>query len=198
MRASACVVILAVSAVQLCCGPGTGRLIFDAKVSDLRKPGNALANHKRADDTVEIALPGRLLTPPMTIQPIDRAASDWSTPEHAVATIISANLSGNPSWMVENYLPPERDQTVQLLSGPLAVERTRDYYRNLGKIEMYGWADLHGLRVVFLRGVDPDGDVTLLTLTLSKTASGWKQTNALAQDDTFDLVWTALHTDGVH
>jgi len=62
---------------------------------------------------------------------------------------------------------------------------------------MMGWAEVRGVRVVFLRGLDEDGDTTFLTESLSKTPSGWRQTQALLGDDTYDVVWTALHTGRV-
>jgi hypothetical protein len=172
-------------------------LTFQAKVSDLRKQGNALANQKRPADTVEIALRGRLLTAPVPVNLIQRSGADWSTPESAIASILSASMAGDTSWIVENFVPAEREQTIKQLADPEVAQRTRDYYRNLGKVEMMGWVEVRGFHLVFLRGADEDGDTSFLTVTLSKTPSGWKQTNALSGDDTYDVVWAAFHTGGV-
>jgi hypothetical protein len=172
-------------------------LTFQAKVSDLRRPGNALAKGKRLDEIVEITLPGQLRTPPTPLALVSRSDADWSTPERAASSSVSANLAGDVSWIVESYVPAERDEVRKQLSDPAAARRVRDYYRSMGEVEMTGWADVHGFTVVFLLGRDQDGDATFASVTLSKTASGWRQTNALAQDDTFEVVWTALHTGGV-
>lgn len=167
------------------------------KVSDLRRPSNALVKGKPPDDSVEITLPGQLLNPAQPISWIPRSQSDWSTTGHAAASIISANIAGDIPWIIENYVPTERAAIAKQLSNPEAAQRNRDYYRNLGKISLTGWTEIHGFIVLFLQGLDEDGDATLNSFTLSKTSSGWKQTNALATDDTFEFVWTALHTGGV-
>jgi hypothetical protein len=36
----------------------------------------------------------------------------------------------------------------------------------------------------FLLGRDTDGDTSIASVTLSRTGSGWRQTDALAEDDT--------------
>jgi len=95
--------------------------------------------------------------------------------------------------MIDSYLPSERSEH----SDPAAARHASDYYRNMGKIQMTGWAKVRAFTVVFLLGQDEDGDATVATITLANTDSGWRQTNAIAEDDTFEVIWTALHTGGV-
>jgi hypothetical protein len=183
---------------QFACGLGRDRLTFSVKVSDVRREGNSLLKNKRPDETVEITLPGRLQRPPAPVNQVRRNEADRSTREHAVQSIVSANVAGDASWMVENFVSAEREQTSRQFADPALVQRTRDYYRNLGKVSITGWAEVRGLTVMFLQGQDEDGDASVASLALEKTPTGWKQTNALSQDDTFDLIWAALHTGGVH
>lgn len=192
------VTILTAAIGLCCCGTGSDRLTFQAKVSDLRKHGNALANQKLPADAVEVTLRGRLLRTPAPVNLIPRSAADESTPEGAIASILSASTAGDGSWIVETFVPAEREQAIKLLSVPELAQRTRDYYRNVGQVAMMGWAEVRGFHLVLLRGTDGDGDTTLLNFTLVKTPSGWKQTNALSGDDTYDVVWAAFHTGGVH
>jgi len=168
------------------------------KVSDFRRQSNSLIKNRQPDDTVEIALPGKLLNPATPVKLIPRAQADWSTTEHSAASIVSANTAGDIPWMVENYVPSDRPAFVKQLTDRSAAERVRAYYRNLGKISITGWTEIRGFTVLFLQGLDEDGDATLISIALSKTPSGWKQTDALQNDDTFELVWTALHTGGAH
>lgn len=191
-------VLLAGAAVALVsCRPRPDQLTFQVKVSDLRRAANALAKGKRGDDLVEVRLPGQLRNPPAALPEIARRDADWSTPEQAAAASISAELAGDASWIAESYVPSERAEVRRQFSDPALARRTSDYYRGMGKIGMTGWAELRGFRVVFLLGQDPDGDATVQSLTLAKTDRGWHQTNALADDDTFEVIWTALHTGGV-
>ncbi|MCU1339569.1 MAG: hypothetical protein JWO19_5150 [Bryobacterales bacterium] len=191
------VAILITVVAQSACS-SKDRLTFEAKVADLRKPSNSFAKNKAASDLVEITLPGKLLQPPVPVNLVRRGEADWSTPEHAVVSIFSANVAGDVSWIVENYVPDEREEVRKQFADPAAAQRVRDYYRNAGKPVITTSAEIRGFTVLFLLGLDDDGDATFLSAALSKGPWGWKQTNALARDDTFDLVSTALHTAGAH
>jgi hypothetical protein len=184
--------ILVAILAQFGCGRQQ-RLTFQAKVADLGRQNNALAMNKRPDDFVEITVPGQLLRVPIAVSLVRRSEADWSTPEHAVASILSANMAGDLSWILDNFVPAERDAARKQLSDPAIARRTRDYYRYSGKVEMMGWAEVRGFDIVFMRGLDEDGDATFLAEVLSKTPSGWRQTQALSKDDTYDVVWTAIH-----
>ncbi len=179
------------------CGSKANRLSFQVKVADLRKRENLLAKGKRPDDLINITLPGKLLSPPAPVQPVERSQADWSTPERAAASIVSASTAGDVSWIVENFVPGERDRVGRQFSNPEVVKRTQAYYRGLGKVVITGQTDVHGVTLVFLLGQDADGDATLVAAPVTKTPSGWRQTGALANDDTYDVVWTALHTGDV-
>ena len=180
------------------CGMFSDHLTFRAKVADVQNGRNSLVKNKQPDDYVEITLPGKLENPPTPVDQIARNQADWSTPEQAARSILSANAAGDRSWIIENYVPSERAAVGQRLSDPQVFRTTVTYYQNLGRISMTGWTDLHGFRLLFVQGVDEDGDASILALVLSKTPTGWRQTEALTHDDTFEIVWTALHTGGVH
>jgi hypothetical protein len=183
--------------VQGACGLTHDRLTFRAKVSDVRNRSSAFVKDKQPDDSVGITLPGKLSNPPASVKLISRAQADSSTTEGAAAAIVSANTAGDISWIVENYIPSDRPAIAKQFSDPAAAQRNTNYYRNVGKISITGWTEIGSYTVLFLQGLEEDGDATLIAIVLSKTANGWKQTNALQNDDTFELVWTALHTGGV-
>jgi hypothetical protein len=188
---------LLIAALAVSCGLRQDRVTFQAKVSDLRKPGNSLARNKRPDDLVEITLPGRILEVPAVVKLVGRREADWSTPESAVASILSAQVAGDVPWILQSFVPAERNEALKQFADPVAVERGRESYAAMGKFAITGQAEVHGFTVVFVRGEEEDGDSTMLTVNLSKTPSGWKQTDALAHDDTFDVVSIALHTGTV-
>jgi hypothetical protein len=168
---------------QSSCRSTPARVTFEARVSDLRKPSNSFARNKAPDDLLELALPGKLLQPPAPVNLVPRSATDWTTPEHAMASIVS-----------ENFVRSEREGVARQLADPAVVKRIRDYYSNAGKASITASVEIRGFTVLFLLGLDDDGDATFLNAALSKTPEGWKQTNALADDDTLDLVSAALHT----
>ena len=186
----------AVTLLEMGCGGRGDRVTFRVKAADVQHQSNSFLKNKGPDDPIEITLPGKLLNPaaPITLVPRDQAG--WSTPEHAAQSILSANTAGDASWILDNYVSGERAGIRKQLAEPGVLERTRNYYRTAGKTSETCWTEIHGFRVLFFRAVDPDGDTTLIAVTLANTPEGWRQTDALARDDTFEIVWTALHTGG--
>jgi len=191
-------VVLAVLLILCACKSAPSKITFEARAGNLRKPSNSYARNKGPDDLLVIGLPGKLIDPPAPLAPIDRSAADWSTPEHAAASILSATRAGNVPWMVENFVPQERETIGKQLADPAAVARLRDLYRRAGQVSITAAAEIRGYTVLFLLGRDEDGDPTFLNAVLSKTPTGWRQSNALAGDDAFDLATTAAQTAGVH
>ncbi|HYL38958.1 MAG TPA: hypothetical protein VEV17_23785 [Bryobacteraceae bacterium] len=186
------------TAALVSCRLGLDSLTFQAQVANLHRRNNSFAKNKAPTDFVEVTLPGRLMQPPIAVNTVERSQADWSTPERAAGSILSANMAGDVPWIIESYVPAERDAARRQLSDSMAAQRNLDYFRNLGQVDIFCRTEVRGFAVLLLRGVDPDGDVTFLTMVLAKTGSGWRQTNSLADDDTFDLVQTAARTGGVH
>ena len=182
---------------QYCCSCSSDHVTLQAKVADLRRSGSVFAKNKNPNDIVQLKLPGQVLDVPARVQLIRRDQADWSTPENAIASILSANAAGNVPWMLLNYVPAERNTALKQFSDPNAVERSRESYRAMEKFERTGWVQIREFRVTLVRGEDVDGDPTLMSVALLKTPAGWKQSDALANDDTLDMVVTALHTGTV-
>jgi hypothetical protein len=186
-----------IAALAVSCGLRPDRVTIEAKAADLRKAGNSFATNKRPDDVVEIKLPGRMLEVPAVVKLVRRNEADWSTPESAAASILSANVAGDVPWILQSFVPAERSEALKQFADPVAVERGRESYAAMGKFVITGQAEIRGFTVVFVRGEEEDGDSSVFMVSLSKTPSGWKQTNALTQDDTLDVVSSALHTGTV-
>jgi hypothetical protein len=189
---------LVVSFLLLLAGCSAGKLTFEARVADLRKPGNHFLIGKEPEDSVRVTASGKMLDTAAVVEKVNRAQADWSTPEHSVASVISANTAGDLPWIVQNYVPAERPEAGRQLIDPMAAARTRAYYLNLGSVKLIGWADIDGKRIMFLRGDDADGDSSIATVVLAKTGEGWRQTIELNRDDRYDVVIAALHHSGVH
>lgn len=184
-------------AAALLAGCGAPDLTFEAKVADLHKPGNHLAYKKEPEALVTFKAPGKMLDPLAPLGRVTREQADWSTPEHAAESVISANVLGDLPWIVRNFVSGERPEAGRQLQDPLAAARTRAYFMNLGTVKLMGWAEFGAARIMFLRGDDGDGDASVATMVLAKTAEGWRQTTALSRDDRFDMIVTALHHGGV-
>ena len=173
------------------------RLTFGALVSELGRQTGSFAKNKRPEDSVSVTLPGRLFDPPHAVALIERSQADWSTPERVIASIRSANTAGDPEWIVQNFVPAERAGIQKMLADSAIAKRNQDYYKSVRKVDITGSAQLRDLTIVFVREESGPGAALVVPVTLVKTSSGWKQTNRLSSDETFDVVWMALRSGTV-
>lgn len=171
------------------------RLTFRSLVSELGRQTGSFAKNKRPDDSVSVTLPGRLFDPPHAVALIGRSQAGWSTPDRVIASIRSANTVGDPEWIVQNFVPAERAGIQKMLADSAIAKRNQDYYKSVRKVDITGSAQLRGLTIVFVR--EESDAARVVPVTLAKTSSGWKQTNILSNDDTFDVVWMALRSGTV-
>jgi len=109
-----------------------------------------------------------------------------------LASIRSANTAGDREWILENFPPDEQADLRPLLDDAKLVKLNQDHYRAVRGLEITGSAELRGYTVLFTREELGEGRVRVVPVTLARTPSGWKQTNALSADEMFDVVWTAL------
>jgi uncharacterized protein YqeY len=183
---------MSASIVPAALGQDKNGLTFKANVSDLRLKNNSRAKNRRQGDCVRVTLPGRLDKPPVPVALIERKAAAWTTPEDAVASIRSANTSGEKEWILENFSRDDRARVKALIDDPAILKRNLDYYKMIQNVEIMGSAELRGHHIVLVREATADGKARMAPVTLVKTASGWKQTNALSADETFDLILASL------
>jgi len=193
LRALIALLVVATLPIPLAAGQDARRLIFRAEVSELwLRASSSYAKDRRPGDCVEVALPGRLNRPPLPVVLIERRAADWSAPERALASIRSANTAGDREWILQNFPPDEQAHIRPLLDDAVLVKRNQEHYRAILGLEITGSAELRGYTVLLTREELGEGRTRTVPVTLAKTASGWKQTNALSADETFDVVWAAL------
>jgi hypothetical protein len=175
-------------------GQENARLTFQAKVSDLLLQTGSYARNKRPDDTVQVILPGHLVAPPRAVPLTQRADAKWTTPEFVVDSIRSASTAGIAAWIVENFAPADQAEVRKLLGNPAMAKQNQDYYRTLIKAEITASVALRGYTVLVVREESSGAAVRVVPVTLVKTPAGWKQTNALSKDETFDVLWAAVRS----
>jgi len=155
------------------------------------------ARNKGPGDCVEVELPGRLNQSPVSVGLVERSAADRSTPERALESVRSANTAGDRGWILENFVAEERKDLASLVDDPGVLARSQDRFRSIQTMEITGSAELRGYTVLFAWETLTERRVRIVAATFAKTASGWRQTNALSSDEAFDVVWAALRADKV-
>lgn len=167
-----------------------GRLTFSSKVSDLGLQTSSLAEGKAPEDTVTVTLSGKRYFVPKPTPPIAREMASYRTPVQAASSDYSAFRADDADWILENFSDDDRTEIMNLLADEKAHDMNRRIFSALETMQIWGEAELNGYRLVLVRYNSDKERGTVLTFT--ETPDGWKRTNALRKDETFDVVFTSF------
>lgn len=168
-------------------------VLFRVKVSNVGLQNSSLINGKQPTDWVEIRLPGHLYDPPKRLSPVSKQSANWNTPIDAAVADFSAFKANDKDWIVEDFVATERAGIVGLVNDKSARERNKALFGRRTNRFITGEADYKEYSIVFVRD---SGQAHPLPLVFKKTPGGYKRTNALSQDETFDIVFSALYNGG--
>lgn len=168
-------------------------ILFRVKVSNVGLQSSSLVRGKQPTDFVEVKLPGQLYDPPKQFNPIRKQAANWNTPTDAAVADFSAFKADDSSWILEDFVPEEEKDVRSLLDDKDAHQQNRKMFEARTERDITGQVKYKEYVIVLTRD---SGQAHPVPLTFKQTSSGWKRTNALSKDDTFDIVFSALYNGG--
>ncbi|MBI3591541.1 MAG: DUF4878 domain-containing protein [Candidatus Melainabacteria bacterium] len=174
-----------------------GQLIFRAKRSALWLKSSKFIEDKKPNDVIEISLNGALYDTPKEVTEVARRNIDRSTPEGAAASFFSATKSGDVKWIVDNFVEDEQEEMKKLFKDKKTKKESNADANQIKSEFIIGTAQYNDHVILFVEQNYNDGRRVKEPMVCRKTPDGWKQTNALAEDDTFDVVFAALSTGKV-
>ena len=167
-----------------------GRLTFRARVSDLGLQNSSYAAGKSADDIIEIVLAGKRTFVAKPIFPIAREMASRETLTTAATSDFFAFRTDNADWILENFADADQTEVRGWLDDKNVRTANQRYYAKLETMQVWGEAELGDYRLVFVRYNNDKATNTVMTYT--NTPQGWKRTNALKADETFDVVFAGF------
>jgi len=183
------------SSAQQEAGIAAQKILFRVKVSDRMMETNALAEGKKLSDFSEITLPGRLYAPPIKATAVKRSSANWDTPVAAATADFSAQKADDADWIAESFVPGDRAEVQSLLGNKGIRARNLELFQKMNARYISGEANYKDYVLLFVRDGDPKAFPKVMAL--EKTPKGYRRTNALSRDDTFDIVWSALQNGEV-
>ncbi len=151
---------------------------------------DAIEKGKTLADYTEVTLPGALIKPPLKLAPVAKANAKSDTPVAAAAADFSAEKADDADWIVSMFAPTDRADVKSMLADKAMRARNRGIFAHKDARYVRGHANYKDY--VLLLIVDGKLDNSPQVLALVKTPAGFRRTNALSADDTFDIVWSAL------
>jgi hypothetical protein len=169
---------------------GGGKLLFRVQIGDRGMKTDAISKGKTLGDYSEVTLPGALIKPPQKLAPVAKANAKFDTPVNAAAADFSAEKSDDADWIVSMFAPGDRADVKSMLADTAMRTRNRGIFAHKDARYVRGQANYKNYVLLFI--VDGNLDNAPNVLAFVKTPDGFRRTNALSADDTFDIVWSAL------
>lgn len=169
-----------------------GTLTFRAGVASLGLASNSLTDGKSIDDFVEVELPGLLYDSLLEVKPITKENADRSTPVATATSDYSAIRADDTDWILENFIEEDHLGIMGILSDEMQRDVYRKVFAGLENMQVWGEARLEGATLLLLRYNNETRGGAVLTLV--ETPDGWKRTNRLELNETFDVVVAALRS----
>lgn len=172
------------------------KLTLQAKKEDLWLK-KSIELGKEGEDTVEISLVGELYSSPVKIAPINKGEINRSTLEGALASIYSANEKGDIKWISENFLDEEKDEVKKIFKNKPVLKDSKTDAKSLESKYITGYVDYNDYKIIFIEQEYKSGRKITEALPVKETPDGWKTTNSLLNDTTFDIVFAAVSSGDV-
>jgi hypothetical protein len=169
---------------------GGGKLLFRVQIGDRGMKTDAISKDKTLTDYSQVTLPGTLIKPPLKLAPVAKANAKFDTPTASAAADFSAEKSDDADWIVSMFAPGDRADVKAMLADKAMRERNRGIFAHKDARYVRGQASYKNYVLLFI--VDGNLDNSSNVLAFVKTPDGFRRTNALSADDTFDIVWSAL------
>jgi hypothetical protein len=169
---------------------GSGKLLFRVQIQNRGMQTGAIERGKTLTDYSEVTLPGALINPPLKLAPVTKANAKSDTPVAAAVGDFLAEKADDADWIVSIFATTDRADVKSMLADKAMRARNREIFAHKDARYVRGRAIYKDYVLLFI--ADGKSDNPPQVLALVKTPDGFKRTNALSADDTFDIVWSAL------
>lgn len=173
------------------------KLAFVTKRSNLWYKHKKDLKDKDVPEIAQVFLEGEIYPSPKKIKEIDRNKVDRSIPEGLVASYISASKKGDINWIVENFVDEEKDKILDLFKDKKVLKESMEGAKKIQAQLIRGEAKYKGHVLLFVEQQYPKNIKVTETIACRKTQDGWKLTNLLSTDETFDIVFAAVSSGQV-
>ena len=177
-------------------------LTFRAKISDLwfkheNLNDDKTLEKKRKDkkdtsETVDISLLGEFYKTPIEVHTISKKKVDRNTIEGLTESVFSAMREGNLKWIAENYVDEEKQHIKDVFKNKNDLKAAKLDFESITTEHLVGHAIYKDYTLIFIEQEYNIGKKLIETIACKQTIDGWKMTNALGNDKTFDIVFAAV------
>lgn len=173
------------------------KLVFRARETDLWFKSSLPVEEDKKRRYVEATLDGELFPSPKEIQDVDKDNVDRSTPEGLLSSYFSASEEGDVNWIVSNFLEDEQGKLKTILSNKKILKGSTKGAKKLKTKLLKGSALYNEFTLLFVEQSYGKGKKITEVVACKETNNGWKITNSLSEDKTFDIVFAAVSSGWV-
>jgi hypothetical protein len=164
-------------------------VVFQTKVSRLGMGNMDYGKGRSPDETVEVVLRGQLYNPPKKISVDKLVTGNRNTLEQAFESDIAAMKSDDIEQILASWLPSEREELKRFLFDAQIRQGNNQWISKHPFLEIQGLVEYKGMSLLLVKNDH-------LVFTFTKLDNKWYRTNALSEDDGFDLIFSAWRDGG--
>ena len=174
------------------------KLTFRAKEANLWfKSSIPTTDEKIKKKFVETTLKGELYNPPKEILDVIKEKADRSTPENLLSSYFSASEEGDIDWIADNFLDAEKEKIKEVFNDKKNLKGSKKNATKMKSKQIVGEAYYKDFTLLFVEQNYGKGNIITEAVACKKTEDGWKVTNSISDDKTFDIVFAALSSGEV-
>ncbi|MEI8361474.1 MAG: hypothetical protein WCG01_05065, partial [bacterium] len=164
---------------------------FSVEAGQIAIQTGPLVKNKQASEIVSIDLPGTLYSPPKEIDKVSKSASNWKTPLEAMTADFSAFKSDDTDWILNDFIPEEQKALKEdFLNNKDLRKRSLDIFTKRKSRSILGEIYIEKYLIFIAKD---SGQTEPQLYTFKETASGWKRTNALSNNESFSIITAAIY-----
>lgn len=172
-------------------------LVFSVKKSGLRLQDSTFATKKKADDLIEITLPGYFHVPPTSVRTVNKRFVDRNILVGAASSAFSAKKANDIDWIIENYADEEQGQMRSQLEDKETQEKNEELSEKLRTEYITSQTNYNEYTIFFIQDDFTDKTHTRTPVVYKRTEKGYKLTNALSNDEIYDIISAALRAGDI-
>ena len=106
--------------------------------------------------------------------------------------MFSAMKEGNTKWIADNYVYEEKQHIKDAFKNQNDLKVAKHDFENIRAEHLVGNVIYKDYTLVFIEQEHSTGKKIIETIACKQTPDGWKMTNVLSNDKTFDIVFAAV------
>ncbi len=169
----------------------TNKITFRAKKSSLWFKASYDEGNKEKN-TIDVSLDGELYNPSRIIPDVEKKHADTAILEKFLASYFSASRNGDLKWIVDSFVDEEKSNVKNIFKNKKILKDSQKEAQGIKANYLKGLVTYKDYTILIIEQKYKNGKTITEAIACKETKKGWRITNNLGSDKTFDIVFAAV------